>query len=121
MKDKKTKNQNIMAAIKFHVKLEGKSQLHEPVIKLEGIEVNIWSVDGGLTWENKDVTLEVTGKLEIDMSCKAISGTGWEFFVKNKESDKKVYETEGATGEALESRNGQRVANFSERKTSVNS
>lgn len=104
----------------FHVKLEGKSQLHEPVLKLEGITVNIWSVDGGSTWENKDVKLDVAETLEIYMSCKAISGTSWNFYVKNKETGVKVYETEGITGEELDSRNGQRIANFSERKKSVN-
>jgi len=108
-----------MATKKFHVKLEGKSQLHEPVIKLEGIEVNIWSVDGGSTWENKDVKLDVTGSLEIYMSCKAMSGTGWEFFVESKDTDSKVYETEGTTGEKLDSRDGERIPNFSERKKSV--
>ena len=108
-----------MATKKFHVKLEGKSQLHEPQIKLEGIEVNIWSVDGGATWENKNVSLDVLGNLEIYMSCKAMSGTGWEFFVKNKDNDSKVYETEGTTGEELDSREGERIPNFSERIKSV--
>ena len=109
-----------MASKTFHVKLEGKSQLHEPAIKLEGIEVNIWSVDGGVTWENKNVIIDVMGNLEIYVSCKAMTGTGWEFSIKNKDTDAKVYETEGETGEKLESRDGQRVPNFSERKTSVN-
>lgn len=62
----------------FLVKLEGKSQLHEPVIKSEGITVNIWSVDRGSTWENKDIILNVAGTLEIYMFCKAMSGTSWE-------------------------------------------
>jgi hypothetical protein len=109
-----------MASKNFHVKLEGKSQLHEPVIKLEGIAVNIWSVNGGVTWENKNVTLDVTGTLEIYLSCKAMTGTGWEFSVTAKDPDSKVYETEGETGEKLDSREGQRIPNFSERKVSVN-
>lgn len=104
----------------FQVKLEGKSQLHEPLIKLEGITINLWSVDDGLTWENKKVILEVSGSLEIYMSCKAMSGTGWEFSIAQNGEDEKVYETEGKTGEKLDSRNGVRVSNFSERKTSIN-
>jgi hypothetical protein len=102
----------------FHVKLEGKSQLHEPVIKLEDIEINIWSIDGGITWENKNVTINVTGNLEIYMSCKAISDTGWSFYVENKDNESKIYETKGYTGETLE--DGNSYPNYSERKKSVN-
>lgn len=108
-----------MAKKNFHVKLEGKAQLHEPVIKLEDIEVNIWSVDGGATWENKNVTVDVTGALEVFMSCKAMSGTDWELTITDKETDKKVYGEEGTTGEKLDSRNGTRIPNYSERTKSV--
>ncbi len=101
-----------MATKKYHVKLEGNAQLHQPVIKLEGININIWSVDGGSTWENKNVTLNVNGSLEIFMSCKAMSGTDWEFSVKNKENGIKIYETDGTTGEE--------IPNYSERTKSVN-
>jgi hypothetical protein len=108
-----------MAQKNYSIKLEGKSQLHEPVIKLEDILINIWSLDGGLSWENKKVTLDVTEKLDIYMSCKAISGTGWKFSVSEKESNKNIYSTDGVTGEKLESQNGKRIPNFSERKVSV--
>jgi hypothetical protein len=109
-----------MALKKFNVILEGNSQLHEPVIKLEGILINIWSVDGGTTWENKTVSVDVTGSLEIYMSCKALSGTAWHFTIIDKDNGKKIYEKEGETGEKLDSRNGERIPNFSERKTSIN-
>jgi predicted neuraminidase len=108
-----------MAQKKYLVKLEGKSQLHEPVIKLEDIKVNIWSLDGGITWENKNISIEVLEKLEIYMSCKAMSGTEWKFSIMDKSINKNVYETEGKTGEKLESQNGHRIPNFSERKTSI--
>jgi len=107
-----------MATKILHVKLEGKSQLHEPIVKLEGILINIWSIDGGLTWENKNVILDINGNLEIYMSCKAMTGTGWSFYVKEKNGATK-YENEGRTGEALESRDGARISNFSERIASV--
>ncbi|WP_298307099.1 hypothetical protein [Flavobacterium sp.] len=109
-----------MALKTLQVKLEGKSQLHEPIIKLEGIIINIWSINGGLTWENKDIILNVTNKLEIFMSCKAISGTDWELTIKEKGSTNKCYEESGTTGETLESKNGQKIPNYSERITSVN-
>jgi hypothetical protein len=101
-----------MATKNFNIKLEGKAQLHEPLIKLEDIEVNIWSVDGGVTWENKNVTLDVTGSLEIFMSCKVMSGT-------DKNTDKKIYDEAGTTGEKLDSRGGERIPNYSERKASI--
>ena len=53
------------------------------------------------------------------MSCKAISGTGWEFTVTDKSSDEDIYDEKGKTGEKLESRNNQRIANFSERIKSI--
>lgn len=109
-----------MTTKNYHVKLEGKAQLHEPVIRLEGISINIWSVDGGSTWENKKVTIEVTGALDIFMSCKAMSGTDWEFTVTDKGEDEKIYEEEGTTGEKLDSMDGIRIPNYSERKKSIN-
>jgi hypothetical protein len=108
-----------MATKNFNIKLEGKAQLHEPLIKLEDIEVNIWSVDGGVTWENKNVTLDVTGSLEIFMSCKVMSGTDWEFTITDKNTDKKIYDEAGTTGEKLDSRGGERIPNYSERKASI--
>jgi hypothetical protein len=108
-----------MAQKNYSIKLEGKSQLHEPFIKLEGIVINIWSVNNGVSWENKNVILDVTGKLDIYMSCKAMSGTGWKFCINDNELNKDIYTSEGVTGEKLDSQQGKRIPNFSERKTSV--
>jgi hypothetical protein len=96
----------------YKVKLTGKSQLHEPVIKLESIQINLWSIDGGVTWENKEATVNVNGQLEVFMSCKAITGTQWEFEITNKASGAKVVEKDGATGEQL--------PNYAEYSDSVN-
>jgi hypothetical protein len=105
----------------YHLILKGKAQLYEPIIKLENIQVNISSIDGGVTWEeSQDFTLEISGTLEIFMSCKAMSGTNWEFTVIDKDADKKVYNAEGKTGEKLDSMNGQMIPNYSERKESIN-
>jgi len=105
-----------MSTETFYVKLEGKSQLHEPKIMLEDFIINIWSRDHGITWDNKKVDVNIEGDLQIYLSCKAVSGTGWTFTVKNKNSNKIIYEEEGETGEALESRKGKCIENFSERK-----
>ncbi len=97
----------------YKVKLEGKSQLHEPNVKLEGIQINLWSTDGGETWINDNVIVNVSGQLQVGMSCKAISGTAWEFAVTNKTSGKAVLEEEGQTGSSG-------IPNYSEIFKSVN-
>ena len=107
-----------MATKTIYVKLEGKGQLHEPTIKLENIKVNLNGSSDGSVWENASVILDITENLEIFMSCKAISGTDWEFLVKEKESDSVVYEAEGTTGEPLDSHGGQSITNYSDRKVS---
>lgn len=99
----------------FNVKLEGASQLHEPVIKLEGMTVNIWSSDSGKSWKNSSVIIDVNGSLEIYFSCKAISGTIWKLSIKEAGSSDEIYQDEGETGEVLASRDGARIGNFSER------
>lgn len=108
-----------MATATFHVKLEGKGELHEPTIKLENIKVNLNGSSDGTTWENSSVVIDISDDLEIHMSCKAISGTEWEFFVKGKGTDTKIYEAEGKTGEPLDSQKGESIPNFSERKVSI--
>jgi hypothetical protein len=110
-----------MSLRSFDLKLEGKSQLHEPIVKLQGIQLNIWSVDGGGTWENKDVELDVGNKLDVFMSCKAVSGTGWKFTIQDNGNDKEIYNASGETGEP---RGGdptkKEVPNYSQRETAVN-
>ena len=101
-----------MTQQQYYVKLSGKSQLHEPVIKLEDISVNLFSIDGGETWENKNISINVNGQLHVFMSCKAISGTGWQFTITNKLTDTKVMDKTGKTGEMG-------VPNFSEITDSV--
>src|SRR4051812_7237102 len=101
-----------MPVKKYTVKLEGKSQLHSPTVKLEGIKLNLSSDDKGVTWQNKDAIVSVVEKLDIFMSCEAMTGTGWSFEIKNNESSKKVYEEEGETGDGGQD-------NYSERSDSV--
>ena len=107
-----------MAANDFRIELIGKSQLKDPIVKLASRLVDIFSTDSGITWVGRVVTLDVSDNLQIYMSCKAITGTGWTFTVKNVGTDKNIYEVDGVTGEPLESRNGERIPNFSERETS---
>jgi hypothetical protein len=102
-----------MATQSYKIKLAGKSQLHEPVVRLENISINLWSIDGGVTWENKNAQVNVDGNLEIFMSCKAISGTDWGFTVTNISMGARVVdEDSGSTGDTS--------PNYSERRTSVN-
>lgn len=104
----------------YRIILEGKSQLYEPIIQFKGRNIDIISFNDGTTWENKNVILAESENLEIYMSCKAQSGTCWKFIVHNNKTNAKIYETDGSTGEPLETRNGIRIANFSERKASIN-
>jgi hypothetical protein len=103
----------------YKIDLSSDAQLHVPVVKLEDMPVNLWSTDGGSTWSNDGVNCEVDGELNIYMSCTALSGTDWKFTVTDADSSKKVYDEEGTTGEKLASRKGKRIANFSERETTV--
>ena len=102
-----------MASQNYDVKLSGKSQLHEPIVRLEDIQINLWSSDGGETWKNDKATVNVSGLLEVFMSCKAISGTEWTFVIKNTASSMKVVDEDGETGEGGE-------PNFSKLSKSVN-
>jgi hypothetical protein len=105
-----------MAVQTYNVKLKGKAQLHEPVVKLEGVMINLWSADGGETWTNKKVNVDLTGNLEVFMSCKSLSGTSWEFVIQNitnPTNKKKVVDEEGTTGD-------DGTPNYSEYSGSVN-
>lgn len=88
-----------MATKTLTVKLSGKSQLHEPIIRLENVSLNLFSVDGGETWENKGILIDINGNLDIFMSCKALSHTGWEFKVADKNTKNSLYEVSGHTGD----------------------
>lgn len=97
----------------YTVKLTGKSQLHEPAVKLENIGINLFSIDGGETWENKNAIVGVTDLLNVFMSCKAISGTGWEFILTNKLTGSKVIDQTGLTGDGG-------IDNYSQIDTEIN-
>jgi len=86
-----------MAIRTFDIKLVGQSQLHVPSVKLAGMGVNLWSNDGGVTWENSKVSADVDTKILIYMSCEAISGTDWEFTVTM--GGRQIYNKKGETGE----------------------
>ena len=90
-----------MAVKTLQVKLEGKAELHEPRVRLEDMFINLFTVDGGTTWENKGVQVNINDKLDYLMSCKAISGTDWTFSIKDKDTKKKLLEEEGTTGEKM--------------------
>ena len=109
-----------MATKTIHVKLKGKGQLHQPVVRIEGINVNLWSPDSGVTWENPGVQLSVTGLLDVFMSCKAMTGTGWDFLVKDVAVATPCYTAQGVTGEPLPSQGGNALGNYSERLASIN-
>jgi hypothetical protein len=108
-----------MAAKKFKVKLEGKYSLESPVIRLAEINIDISSADGGAIWTGEALIPDREDGLTIYLSCKAISDTEWSFSLSDADTGKKIYSTEGYTGEKLESRGGIRIANFSERKLSI--
>jgi len=88
-----------MATKTILVKLEGKDQLHEPRVRLENISINLFTVDGGTTWENRGITISITGTLDLEMSCKALSGTGWDFKITDKDSRAALYNKTGHTGD----------------------
>lgn len=102
-----------MAKQIYNVKLFGKSQVHEPEVILEDISINLWSIDGGQTWENKNAEVDVSGQLQIEMSCKAVSGTSWKFIIINKLLNSKVLDDSGQTGD-------QGTVNYSKRNYNVN-
>jgi hypothetical protein len=82
----------------FDIKLTGVGELHSPIIKLQDIQINVRSNDRGLTWENKNVEVDVDGNLAIFMSCQAISGTDWEFSIQDTVTNKNIYDKKGETG-----------------------
>jgi hypothetical protein len=110
-----------MKQITLTVKLEGKAQLHQPQVKFEqsGISVNLWSFDGGVTWRNDDATIQFDGALDIFMSCKALTGTGFKFTVREKNTGGLIRELEAETGDPMPHRGGERRANYYELKESI--
>lgn len=102
-----------MAQEIYTVKLAGNSQLHEPVVKLENIQINLWSNDGGETWTNDNVIVGVIGQLQVFMSCKAITGTDWELQIKNTNTTTDILDENGTTGSTG-------TPNYSEFNRSVN-
>ncbi len=63
--------------------------------------INLFTMDGGATWENKGVQIKIDNKLEYFMTCKAMSGTDWTFTIKDKAAKKKLLEEDGTTGEEI--------------------
>lgn len=99
----------------YTLELKGKGVLSDPRVLLEGKSINVRSFDGQVTWSAKGLALEVDEVLNIEMSCKALTGTGWTFFVMDDIAQVKVYTAEGKTGEKLKTRNGRRINGYSER------
>lgn len=109
-----------MTNISLKVKLEGKSQLHLPSVLLEDLyPINLFSIDGGVTWRNDNVTIPLEGDLNILMSCRAISGTKWTFTVTNKETGKDLISESQRTGDPMDHRDGAIEENFSELKVNI--
>jgi len=102
----------------YKVELKGKGQLHEPKLKMERVLINLFS-NSGTVWSNDDIELDVVGELELFMSCKALSGAEWEFSVYDTKKEEIVYEASGETGERLDTRQGRKIANYSEREVLI--
>ena len=110
-----------MTQMIFSVKLKGADTLYEPLVDLQDEETDLQG--GGSSYHASGQHREVGAdtKLKIYMCCEAITGTNWEFTVKRTDTDPEVtvYTANGYTGEPLESRDGESIKRFSERKVTV--
>ena len=89
-----------MATLLLEVKLSGKGKILQHSVTLEDIALTLFTIDGGKTWTDSDIDVQIDKDLDVKLVCKSLGKVGWDFFIKDQITGKKLYEVSGTTGDS---------------------
>ncbi|GAB3983484.1 hypothetical protein GCM10028806_56740 [Spirosoma terrae] len=89
-----------MSIIAITVLLQGKDQLHEPKLILEGLPITIRTLDGE-KWENSSVKLPVDNVLNIRLEVFGVRTTEWTLTINYKLTGDELYKKKSEIGKNI--------------------